>query len=161
MPSTVPLAPSEVEELTPAEVEGSPTRVGRAAGAPVPVTGPGSFSCAEEAALLVRTAVPFIDRKFRDRHRAGSDPGSDPLCNPVPECAEDLYFQFRQQEGSPVRIPCRVPLAVPLALALAATVGLTVGSGQQTVPFQGGIPVAPTGLANRPLPDKPIEFDTG
>jgi len=54
-----------------------------------------------------------------------------------------------------VRIPRRVPLAVPLALALAATVGLTVGSGQQTVPFQGGIPVAPTGLANRPLPDQP------
>ena len=60
-----------------------------------------------------------------------------------------------------MRIPRRVPLAVPLALALAATVGLTVGSGQQTVPFQGGIPVAPTGLANRPLPDKPVEFDTG
>jgi glucose/arabinose dehydrogenase len=55
----------------------------------------------------------------------------------------------------------RPVLAVPLALALAATVGLTVGSGQQTVPFQGGIPVAPTGLANRPLPDKPVEFDTG
>jgi glucose/arabinose dehydrogenase len=60
-----------------------------------------------------------------------------------------------------VRITRRAPLAVPLALALAATVGLTVGSGQQTVPFQGGIPVAPTGLANRPLPDKPMEFDTG
>ena len=60
-----------------------------------------------------------------------------------------------------MRIPRRVPLAVPLALAFAATVGLTVGSGQQTVPFQGGIPVAPTGLANRTLPDKPMEFDTG
>ena len=60
-----------------------------------------------------------------------------------------------------MRISRRVPLAVPLALVLAATVGLKVGSGQQTVPFQGGIPVAPTGLANKPLPDKPIEFDTG
>jgi len=60
-----------------------------------------------------------------------------------------------------VRIPRRVPLAVPLALALAATAGLDVGSGQQTVPFQNGIPVAPTGLANRPLPDTPMEFDTG
>jgi glucose/arabinose dehydrogenase len=60
-----------------------------------------------------------------------------------------------------VRIPRRAPLAVPLALVFAATVGLEVGSGQQTVPFQGGIPVAPTGLANRPLPDKPVEFDTG
>jgi len=54
-----------------------------------------------------------------------------------------------------------VPLAVPLALVFAATVGLKVGSGQQTVPFQGGIPVAPTGLANRTLSDKPMEFDTG
>ena len=60
-----------------------------------------------------------------------------------------------------MRIPRRVPIAVPLALAFAATVGLTVGSGQQTVPFQGGIPVAPTGLANRTLSDKPMEFDTG
>jgi glucose/arabinose dehydrogenase len=54
-----------------------------------------------------------------------------------------------------------VPLALLLALILVTTVGLSVGSGQQTVPFQGGIPVAPTGLANRPLPDRPLEFDTG
>ncbi len=33
--------------------------------------------------------------------------------------------------------------------------------GQQKVPFQNGIPVAPTGLANRPLPKLPVEFDTG
>ena len=44
--------------------------------------------------------------------------------------------------------------------SLVATLGLTVGSAQQTVPFQGGIPVAPSGLAKRPLPDKPMEFDT-
>jgi glucose/arabinose dehydrogenase len=35
-----------------------------------------------------------------------------------------------------------------------------VGFGQQTVPFQGGIPVAPSGLAKRPLPDKPVVYDT-
>src|SRR5713101_3981674 len=46
--------------------------------------------------------------------------------------------------------------AGPLAVLLAAT----VGSGQQKVPFEKGIPVAPTGLAARPLPDKPVEFDT-
>lgn len=40
-------------------------------------------------------------------------------------------------------------------LCLAATYG------QQKVPFQNGIPVAPTGLANRPLPKLPMEFDTG
>jgi len=47
-------------------------------------------------------------------------------------------------------------LAVLLAVAATAR-----SSGQQAVPFKGGIPVAPTGLANRPLPKLPMEFDTG
>jgi glucose/arabinose dehydrogenase len=34
------------------------------------------------------------------------------------------------------------------------------GSAQQTVPFNGTIPVAPLGLSARPLPDAPVEFDT-
>jgi glucose/arabinose dehydrogenase len=46
-----------------------------------------------------------------------------------------------------------------LALAIAAA-GTSVGSGQQTVPFENTIPVAPRGLKARPLPDKPVEFDT-
>src|SRR5438105_6349818 len=46
---------------------------------------------------------------------------------------------------------------VPLALLLA----VTAGSGQQKVPFQNGIPLAPKGLAGRPLPKLPMEFDTG
>jgi glucose/arabinose dehydrogenase len=36
-----------------------------------------------------------------------------------------------------------------------------VSTAQQTVPFRNNIPVAPTGLANRPLPKLPMEFDTG
>lgn len=36
----------------------------------------------------------------------------------------------------------------------------TAGVSQQKVPFKNGIPVAPTGLEPRPLPDKPLEFDT-
>src|SRR6476660_8743508 len=36
-----------------------------------------------------------------------------------------------------------------------------VAAAQQTVPFRNNIPVAPTGLANRPLPKLPMEFDTG
>ena len=40
-----------------------------------------------------------------------------------------------------------VSLVGPLALVFIATIGLRVGSGQQTVPFQGGIPLAPSGLA--------------
>jgi aldose sugar dehydrogenase len=48
------------------------------------------------------------------------------------------------------------PLAAVLVMAASQ-----VGSGQQAVPFQGGIPVAPKGLAGKPLPVKPVEFDTG
>jgi glucose/arabinose dehydrogenase len=57
-----------------------------------------------------------------------------------------------------VRIPRTV---APLALLLAFTAGSQTGSGQQTVPFQGNIPVAPLGLAGKRLPEKPVEFDTG
>jgi glucose/arabinose dehydrogenase len=47
-----------------------------------------------------------------------------------------------------------------LAAVIAATVGTSVGSGQQSVPFENSIPLAPRGLAARPLPDKPVEFET-
>src|SRR2546423_327444 len=49
-----------------------------------------------------------------------------------------------------------------LAALLGASVAPLVATvaAQQTVPFAGGIPVAPHGLAARPLPDKPVEFDT-
>jgi glucose/arabinose dehydrogenase len=53
----------------------------------------------------------------------------------------------------------------PLFLGLAAVVIVLLGAharaGQQTVPFKGGIPVAPSGLAGHKLPAKPVEFDTG
>src|ERR1041385_6496616 len=48
-------------------------------------------------------------------------------------------------------------LAGPVALLVA----VSIGSGQQKVPFDKGIPVAPEGLAHRPLPKLPMEFDTG
>jgi hypothetical protein len=35
-----------------------------------------------------------------------------------------------------------------------------VGAAQQTVPFDGGIPVAPAGFEPGPIPAEPIEFDT-
>src|SRR5688572_9064357 len=47
------------------------------------------------------------------------------------------------------------------ALLLVLTVGVLAGSAQQSVPFQGGIPVAPRGLAGKPLPAGPMVFDTG
>src|SRR5262247_373027 len=34
------------------------------------------------------------------------------------------------------------------------------GTAQQTVPFDGGIPVAPAGFEPQPIPTEPIEFDT-
>jgi len=44
-------------------------------------------------------------------------------------------------------------------LVVAATVGSQAG-GQQKVPFNNGIPVAPSGLAKKPLPAKPVMYDT-
>jgi aldose sugar dehydrogenase len=49
----------------------------------------------------------------------------------------------------------RIWIAGPVLLSFAAS-----GSGQQKVPFQNGIPVAPTGLAGRRLPKLPLEYDT-
>jgi aldose sugar dehydrogenase len=50
-------------------------------------------------------------------------------------------------------------IVAPLTLAAVAAT-TQVGFGQQTVPFNGGIPVAPSGLVKRTLPDKPVEYDT-
>ena len=49
----------------------------------------------------------------------------------------------------------KIVAAAALLLATAALYS------QQNVPFANGIPVAPQGLANRPLPKLPMEFDTG
>jgi glucose/arabinose dehydrogenase len=54
----------------------------------------------------------------------------------------------------------RQSLLLTLRGAFALLLLVVVGSGQQKVPFQNGIPVAPQGLANRPLPKLPMEFDT-
>jgi aldose sugar dehydrogenase len=49
-----------------------------------------------------------------------------------------------------------------LAVLIAASAGADRAAGQQKIPMMPmGIPVAPTGLANRPLPKLPMEFDTG
>ncbi len=57
--------------------------------------------------------------------------------------------------------PVQIVWFVALALLLVATAGSRVGSGQQKVPFDNGIPVAPRGLAGRPLPKMPVVYDTG
>jgi aldose sugar dehydrogenase len=50
----------------------------------------------------------------------------------------------------------RLPL-----FALSAALAVPAALAQQKVPFQSGIPVAPQGLANRPLPPGPFEYATG
>lgn len=62
-----------------------------------------------------------------------------------------------------MKTPVRLPLTrlIWFASALAVFVTATLVSGQQKVPFDKGIPVAPNGLAHRPLPKLPMEFDTG
>ena len=52
-------------------------------------------------------------------------------------------------------------LCFGLAVAAILALGAHARAGQQTVPFQGGIPAAPGGLAGHKLPAKPVEFDTG
>jgi aldose sugar dehydrogenase len=54
-------------------------------------------------------------------------------------------------------------MKMQIGFVLSAVVGLIVatpGSGQQKVAFKNNVPVAPSGLEKRPLPDKPVEFDT-
>ena len=114
-------------------------------------------NCAADTALR---GVQTLRGKIQSGPELNSDPGSDPGSDPnVPMCAGVLYLC--RQPGGFTREdsrPCRLSSTRP---GFVATVGLRVGSAQQTVPFQGGIPLAPSGLAKRPLPDKPMEFDTG
>lgn len=48
-----------------------------------------------------------------------------------------------------------------LGALLACALSASIAHAQQDVPFQMGIPVAPTGLANKPLGDGPFEYSTG
>ena len=46
-------------------------------------------------------------------------------------------------------------------IAVLCTLAAAQASAQRTVPFQSGIPVAPQGLANKPLPQLPLDLATG
>jgi glucose/arabinose dehydrogenase len=48
-----------------------------------------------------------------------------------------------------------------IALLFVVTTGVAIGVAQQKVPFQGNIPVAPLGLAGKPLGAGPFVYDTG
>jgi glucose/arabinose dehydrogenase len=60
-----------------------------------------------------------------------------------------------------MKTPVRLPRLVLIAGTLVILAAAAIVSAQQKVPFQGGIPLAPNGLAHRPLPKLPMEFDTG
>jgi glucose/arabinose dehydrogenase len=51
----------------------------------------------------------------------------------------------------------RLSLALLLVFAIASLIAIS----QQTVEFRNGIPVAPSGLAGKPLPTQPMTFNTG
>ena len=55
----------------------------------------------------------------------------------------------------------RTKYVAPLAVLLAISAGVAIVVGQRTVPFLNGIPVAPNGLANKPLGAGPFVYDTG
>ena len=48
-----------------------------------------------------------------------------------------------------------------LALSLATVFSSAAFSQRSDVPFRGGIPVAPSGLADKPLADGPFDYATG
>ena len=47
-----------------------------------------------------------------------------------------------------------------VTVLLAVSAGVAIGVGQQKVPFTGGIPTAPSGLAGKPLGPGPFVYDT-
>ena len=51
-------------------------------------------------------------------------------------------------------------MIAPVTVALVAAIGSQPGAAQQSVPFQGGVPVAPLGLSGKPLPALPVVLDT-
>ena len=59
------------------------------------------------------------------------------------------------------RFPHRAATRGSLLVLAAATLAAPAAFAQRTVPFQMGIPVAPQGLAHRPLGDGPFDYATG
>src|SRR5690606_16439333 len=59
------------------------------------------------------------------------------------------------------RLAAPARTASRLAALLAGSVACEIGLAQQSVPFAFGIPVAPKGLADKPLGDGPFMFPTG
>lgn len=56
--------------------------------------------------------------------------------------------------------PACARLAAAVSVLACSALGASAASAQQAVPFRMGIPVAPEGLADRPLPEGPMEFAT-
>jgi aldose sugar dehydrogenase len=52
-------------------------------------------------------------------------------------------------------------LIAPIVALVLLLPGAGIRAGQQKVQFENNIPVAPQGLAGKPLPDKPVDYNTG
>ena len=57
-------------------------------------------------------------------------------------------------------IPTMRPTAISSCLLAASVLAAIPGAAQQSVPFEGGSPVAPAGFEPQPIPAEPIEYDT-
>src|SRR5262245_13432189 len=66
----------------------------------------------------------------------------------------------RSDVGAGCRRPGKFTRPAAVAAGLALLFGSLVATAQQTVPFEGGNPVAPAGFEPQPIPTEPIEFDT-
>ena len=66
----------------------------------------------------------------------------------------------RSDVGSGFSRPAWSTRPAAFAAGLALLFGSLVATAQQTVPFEGGNPVAPAGFEPLPIPTEPIEFDT-
>ncbi len=66
-------------------------------------------------------------------------------------------MKFKQAHARPVRFRARISVLAAAVASLAAG----AASAQQDVEFEFGIPVAPDGIADKPLPDGPFDYATG
>ena len=70
---------------------------------------------------------------------------------PVSQEVSDQGVWFRVEAAGTASAVRRAAERLADQVELAVSVGVAVGVGQQKVPFSGAIPLAPTGLAGKPL----------
>src|SRR5690606_15250474 len=69
---------------------------------------------------------------------------------------QSMTYEYSVRRG--LRRVCAGAVATAVAGGMLALV--QTAAAQQNVPFRGGIPVAPSGVADKPLPPGPYEYAT-